>query len=277
MGGFLTVESTFGHGSRFTLALPYHAADPAFDSNTRTVPEVAHVNMALQLLAVDDLPENLLLLKLLLADTPVVLTIVESGAAVLELLALQHFDALLTDMRMAGMDGITLVQSIRAEELQAGKRPLRIIALSANAYPEDKRAALEAGCDSYLSRPFDTNNLLREISAGVVAKTSEQADFEQQFDQLRHAAKERIAASVVAIKAALTRGDNVVIREEGHRIKGLGMSFGMLDAERIGAALEQAGRDGELEVAGELVEGFTPASATTPPPSLPSWRSSASV
>ncbi|MEI7671747.1 MAG: ATP-binding protein, partial [Deltaproteobacteria bacterium] len=257
MGGTLTVESTPGQGSCFTLELPYHAADPELEQNVQSLPVAVHLNHPLQALAVDDLPENRLLLKLLLADTPVDLTIVESGAAALELLDQQHFDVLLTDMMMPEMDGTTLVRTIRANEQNTARRPLRIIALSANAYPGDKRAALETGCDSYLSRPFDTQELLREMAVVVVDKNGEQKNLEQQFDLLRVAARVRIAASVAVIEDALKREESTAIRDEGHRIKGLGMSLRIADAERIGMALELAGADRKLEVVGELVKELT--------------------
>jgi CheY-like chemotaxis protein/anti-sigma regulatory factor (Ser/Thr protein kinase) len=247
MAGTLTVESTLGQGSCFTLVLPYHAAVAELTDHVHSLPEVPLITESLQVLAVDDLPENLLLLKLLLADTPVILTTVESGAAALELLAGQHFDVLLTDMRMAGMDGNTLVRTIRTDERHTVTRPLRIIAISANAFPEEKQSALESGCDSYLSRPFDTNSLLQEMAVAAPDQCGNKNELEQQLDLLRGAARSRIAASVAIIKEALTRGDNEVVRDEGHRIKGLGMSLGIADAERIGTALEQAGRDWTLE------------------------------
>jgi signal transduction histidine kinase/DNA-binding NarL/FixJ family response regulator len=267
MAGTLTVESIPDQGSCFTLALPYHAADAVRAEHAHSLSEVLNITESLQVLAVDDLLENLLLLKLLLADTPAILTTVESGADALALLAGQHFDVLLTDMRMAEMDGITLVRTIRRDEQQAGKRSMRIIALSANAYPEDRHTALEAGCDSYLSRPFNTNSLLQELAVASSSHCGNQNELEQQLELLRVAAKSRIVASIATIKDALQRGDNEAVRNEGHRIKGLGMSLGIADAEQIGAALEQAGLEGNLETVGELLVGFTPTSVTTPLPS----------
>ena len=140
---------------------------------------------------------------------------------------------------------------------------MRIIALSANAYPEDRQAALEAGCDSYLSRPFTTASLLQEMmSVSDTVKEPKndghtaQAALEQQFDQLRKAAAARIVASITTIEQALIRGDSVIVREEGHRIKGLGMSLGIPDAESVGTAIEQAGLDARLETVPELLDSL---------------------
>ncbi len=264
MGGWLSVESTHGTGSCFTLALPCLEADTIGYIVDPCPLEPFHITHPLQVLAVDDLPENLILLRLLLSGTPIVLTTVGSGYAALELLHTRHYDVLLTDLRMAGMDGLTLVRTIRAEEREIDGLPLLIIAISANAFPEDRRSALEAGCDSYLPRPFDTASLLREMSVSVMNinengacksdQLAERTELELQFGHLREAARTRIAASSATIEAALLCSDTKTIREEGHRIKGLGMSLGLPDAERVGTALEQAGREGKIDGVLELLK-----------------------
>ncbi len=263
MGGTLTATSTPGQGSRFTLILPCCVQNTTETPAQNDMPDTLVWVKPLQVLAVDDLPENLRLLTLLLADTPIILTTVETGTHALQRITQGCFDVLLTDMRMAEMDGITLTKMIRADEQCSGRQPMRIIALSANAYPEDRQAALEAGCDSYLSRPFTTASLLQEMmSVSDTVKEPKndghtaQAALEQQFDQLRKAAAARIVASITTIEQALIRGDSVIVREEGHRIKGLGMSLGIPDAESVGTAIEQAGLDARLETVPELLDSL---------------------
>lgn len=263
MGGTLTAGSLPEQGSSFTLILPCFEQNLTESPDQQNLPGSTSWDKPLNVLAVDDLPENLILLTLLLADTPIVLTTVECGTDALKLLDQQHFDVLLTDIRMAGMDGITLTQRIRIDEQSSGRHPLRIIALSANAYPEDRCTALAAGCNSYLSRPFTTVSLLQEMMPITVTVEEQNIDghaarveLQRQFEQLREAALVRIAASVTVIEQAVERGDCVTVREEGHRIKGLGMSLGIPDAESAGTALEQAGRDARLETVPELLDSL---------------------
>jgi hypothetical protein len=63
--------------SCFTFALSYHAAEPELDGKAHSLPVAVHLHAPLQVLAVGDLPENLILLKLQLADIPLLLTTVE--------------------------------------------------------------------------------------------------------------------------------------------------------------------------------------------------------
>ena len=69
------------------------------------------------------------------------------------------FDLILMDIRMPQMDGLEAMRRIRAAERQSGAAPIRIAALSANAYAEDREQALAAGADDFLTKPFDINDL----------------------------------------------------------------------------------------------------------------------
>src|SRR5262249_17403981 len=66
-----------------------------------------------------------------------------------------RYDAVLMDVRMPEMDGLAVTRRIRELERRHGAAPLRIIALTANAFPEDREAARAAGADAFLSKPFD--------------------------------------------------------------------------------------------------------------------------
>ena len=69
------------------------------------------------------------------------------------------FDLILMDIRMPEMDGLEAMRRIRAAEQQRGASPIRIVALSANAFAEDRAQALAAGADDFLTKPFDINDL----------------------------------------------------------------------------------------------------------------------
>lgn len=73
------------------------------------------------------------------------------------------FDLMLLDIRMPGLDGMALAQTIRADERQRGGRTARLIALTANGLDDDRDAALAAGFDAYLTKPIDRADLLAAL------------------------------------------------------------------------------------------------------------------
>lgn len=69
------------------------------------------------------------------------------------------FDLILMDVRMPGLDGLEATRILRVEEARAGVAPTRIVALTANAFEEDRRAAREAGLDDFMTKPIDAEAL----------------------------------------------------------------------------------------------------------------------
>jgi signal transduction histidine kinase/CheY-like chemotaxis protein len=76
-----------------------------------------------------------------------------------------RFEIVLMDIKMPGLDGFEASRSIRAAERQSGARPMPIIALTANAMEEDRRACLSAGIDDFLTKPVDLARLAEAIDA----------------------------------------------------------------------------------------------------------------
>jgi signal transduction histidine kinase/CheY-like chemotaxis protein len=77
------------------------------------------------------------------------------------------FDLILMDVRMPGLDGLEATRILRVEEARAGVAPARIVALTANAFEEDRRAAREAGLDDFMIKPIDA-----EALAGLVRQAA---------------------------------------------------------------------------------------------------------
>lgn len=73
-------------------------------------------------------------------------------------------DAILMDMRMPELDGPGAARLIREAEAATGAERVRIVALSANAFAQDRRACLEAGIDDFLTKPFEPNTLARILN-----------------------------------------------------------------------------------------------------------------
>jgi signal transduction histidine kinase/CheY-like chemotaxis protein len=77
------------------------------------------------------------------------------------------YDLVLMDMRMPGLDGRQAVREIREIERETGAAKVAVVALTANATAEDRRAALEAGVDEYLVKPFDPPKLAETIERAL--------------------------------------------------------------------------------------------------------------
>ncbi|MEA2021227.1 MAG: response regulator, partial [Candidatus Caldatribacteriota bacterium] len=80
----------------------------------------------------------------------------------LDLLDNNEFDFILMDVQMPEMDGIKAAREIRKREEETGKH-IPIIALTANAFEEDKKKCLEAGMDEYATKPIKINELFSII------------------------------------------------------------------------------------------------------------------
>jgi CheY-like chemotaxis protein len=85
--------------------------------------------------------------------------VVSSGSDALVRLSVSHFDAILMDCQMPGMDGYEATHAIRASEARGTEPPTPIIGLSASAMKGDREAAIDAGMDDYLTKPVQVEEL----------------------------------------------------------------------------------------------------------------------
>jgi len=114
---------------------------------------------SLRVLVAEDSPDNRLLVQLYLEGGPYALTFAEDGRQAVEQAATAAYDVILMDLQMPVMDGLTATRRIRAMERERGERAIPIMALSANARPEDVEGSLEAGCTAHLSKPISKRRL----------------------------------------------------------------------------------------------------------------------
>ena len=86
-----------------------------------------------------------------------------------------RFEIILMDIKMPRLDGFEASRAIRGAERQAGAAPMPIIALTANAMEEDRRACLSAGIDDFLTKPVDLGRLAQAIDAARGRSAPERA------------------------------------------------------------------------------------------------------
>lgn len=119
----------------------------------------------LQTLVVDDTPVNVKLVTALLKANGFAVTIATSGEEALDLVKTTEFGLMLLDVRLPGIDGLTVARTVRSTAHHP--QPV-IVAVTASAMKTDVAAALEAGCDAFVSKPINTRTLvplLRDLLA----------------------------------------------------------------------------------------------------------------
>ncbi|WP_236177913.1 response regulator [Pseudomonas sputi] len=116
-----------------------------------------------KVLCVDDNPANLLLVQTLLEDMGAKVLAVESGYAAVKAVQSESFDLVLMDVQMPGMDGRQSTETIRQWESERHCTPLPIVALTAHAMANEKRALLQSGMDDYLTKPISERQLAQVV------------------------------------------------------------------------------------------------------------------
>ncbi len=120
-------------------------------------------------LYIEDNPDNRLLVKRILLADDYELLEARNAFEALDVLAKVHPDLILMDINMPEMDGYTLTARIKS--LPDFERT-PILALTANVMRGDKEKTLEAGCDGYIQKPIDIDQLTRVIERFITRRTN---------------------------------------------------------------------------------------------------------
>lgn len=158
MHGSIRVTSTPGQGTTFVFSIPLAEGEArADDMPGDQKPPIATAAGALKVLVAEDNPTNQKVINLMLVRLGITPEIVTNGLLAVEAVKRDHFDLVLMDVQMAVMDGLAAARAMR-EHFGAGRRP-EIVALTANAFKEDREACLSAGMDGYLVKPITLERL----------------------------------------------------------------------------------------------------------------------
>ncbi len=180
MGGEIQVVSTPGAGSVFTFAIRLRRADelpapasmtPQAAIETERVLRVEYSHCRI-LVAEDDWVNQEVALELLRETLGLAVDIAPDGAQALEMALSHRYDLILMDMQMPELDGLGATQAIR--EI-AGYETVPIIAMTANAFAEDRALCLDAGMNDFIAKPVDPDVLFAVMLSWL--RQRQDADF----------------------------------------------------------------------------------------------------
>lgn len=174
MGGTMSFTSALGQGTTFTICLPFEKC------KSSEIPQAVRVDagdsdvlQGLRVLLVEDNDLNAEIAQFTLDRAGAVVTHVKDGESAVETFAasaLHEYDVVLMDIMMPGIDGLEATRQIRALDCEdAATTP--IIAVSANAFADDRRLSREAGMNAHLSKPVSSQDLV-EALAHIAADAS---------------------------------------------------------------------------------------------------------
>ncbi len=254
------------------------------------VPEICP--LGLRVLVAEDNPVNQIVAEEYLSSLGCTVTIAENGLQALAEIERGDFDIVLMDCQMPEMDGYTATREIRAREKAAGTAHLPILAVTANAYEADRKLCLEAGMDSYLSKPYSQSQLseaLLGVTKAVASAAAPNVDKAVRAEPpstvpgdsppitLEPAIATTTPVETIAavrpdlrrkllrtylgfaprtlknLETALQAGDCPSIALLAHSLKSASANVGLDDIALLCAALESAGRTGDTPTCRSLV------------------------
>jgi len=190
-----------------------------------------------------------------------VVRVAGNGREALQMLEVGEFDLILMDVEMPQMDGLETTRAIRAREAESGQH-IPIVAMTAYASKEDQEKCLEAGVDSYLSKPLSPESLRQalsdfpplqlEISATQpvdldAALEATDGDWEILREGVGLFMEHDYPRHMEALSQGLAQRDAQGVKVAAHGLKGALASFGSRPARDVAQRIETMGREGDLD------------------------------
>ena len=166
MNGTIDVESELGKGTRFEVRLPLKTGreDNAFKQEERDIEGNIEQVKGMRILLAEDNDLNAEIACTILTESGMEVERAEDGRVCLQMLKerpKRYYDAVLMDIQMPNMDGYETAKAIRS--LDDSRARIPVIAMTANAFDEDRMKAFEAGMDAHVAKPIDINILMHTL------------------------------------------------------------------------------------------------------------------
>jgi PAS domain S-box-containing protein len=239
----------------------------------------------LRILVIEDDAVNQMLIREMLAGLGQQARLVDDASGALAACAESEFDILFMDMQLPGMDGIEATRVLRSRERP--EKRARIIALTANVFPEDRKRCLDAGMDDFLAKPLRRAALLDALTRATQAPARRSADetalarsippsaplldasaLHELVDSLAQSsdALARLLDTLTmnaeklvdAIEAANNAGKIDELRRHAHSLKSNANMFGLVALAEVCGSIEESARNNALAEARRRVQEVRP-------------------
>ena len=274
MGGTVHIESEPGEGTSVSFEIPFAVAvAPELPVD---VPKALPSRIEARVLVAEDNPINQEVIRAMLQHLGATPTIVDNGAMAVEAVKKEHFDLVFMDCQMPVLDGYEATTIIRAGE--TGRR-IPIVALTANAFAEDRTRCLDVGMDDFIAKPATIANLRKTLiqhavivpipalptlpaekpQDGVIDQSALDQILELQLPDMPSILNQLIGLYledsprvVTAMADALASGDANGVKRAAHQLKSSSASLGAMRLSNCCLELETLTRSGTL-VGAELL------------------------
>jgi PAS domain S-box-containing protein len=269
MNGEIGIESAPGKGACIWFSLPLqcstdlqvaaHQKDRASHTNNASTPLRNEL-----ILIVEDYPINQQVAKLYLCDLGFPSHITNNGKEAIKALKETRYDLILMDCQMPEMDGFAATSIIRETESQTG-RHIPIIAMTAHAMGGDRERCIAAGCDDYISKPVDPEELRSTLEKFLPTPAHQQAEVPVALDKVHSRygeISERLLrmffsnapTDVKNLKSAFDDNDRKSFIHTIHGFKGVCSTVFASQMKDTCVTIESAARDSNWDVIPDLLQ-----------------------
>lgn len=185
MGGSITAESVLGKGSQFTVEMEVEICEIPDNSKNFSDNVIFTILQGKRILLCEDHDLNKQIIVKLLEKQGMIVEYAPNGKVGFDLFRTAgegYYDAILMDICMPVMDGLTAVKKIRGLEKKDAKS-IPILAMTANAYKEDVEKSKEAGMNDHMAKPINPQNLYKMLAAYLEKEFEEEEGILKKLEQ----------------------------------------------------------------------------------------------